>query len=153
MPDLPGSCSCRAIRYILSMDDLSSARTSLCHCLSCRKAFGTNYGITTKVPLSGFTYTQGTPNSWQQDNGVTREFCSKCGTFLTEYGEEAADKWRYVMWGTFDDPDKVPPKGEFFCKFRASWMPEIPGTRSIRDFPAVEQGTNTWSRCFPQGRN
>lgn len=31
------------------------------------------------------------------------------------------------MWGTFDEPDKFPPKGEFFCKYRDGWMPEIPG--------------------------
>jgi hypothetical protein len=31
------------------------------------------------------------------------------------------------MWGTFDEPDKFPPKGEFFCKYRENWMPEVPG--------------------------
>jgi hypothetical protein len=41
--------------------------------------------------------------------------------------EEAADKFRYVMWGSLDEPDRIPPKGEFFCKSRADWMPEIPG--------------------------
>ena len=29
--------------------------------------------------------------------------------------------------GSLDDPEALPPKGEFFCKTRASWMPEIPG--------------------------
>jgi hypothetical protein len=32
------------------------------------------------------------------------------------------------MWGTFDEPEKVPPKGEFFCKYKPEWMPDIPGT-------------------------
>ena len=31
------------------------------------------------------------------------------------------------MCGTLDDPDALPPKGEFFCKARSKWMPEIPG--------------------------
>lgn len=26
-----------------------------------------------------------------------------------------------------DDPEALPPQGEFFCQDRASWMPEIPG--------------------------
>ena len=30
------------------------------------------------------------------------------------------------MWGTLDEPEKIPPKGEFFCKNRTEWMPEIP---------------------------
>ena len=41
--------------------------------------------------------------------------------------EQAADKFRYIMWGTFDEPGLFPPKGEFFCKYRAGWMPEVPG--------------------------
>lgn len=41
--------------------------------------------------------------------------------------EQAADKFRYITYGTLDDPEQLPPKGEFFCKDRSSWMPEIPG--------------------------
>lgn len=29
--------------------------------------------------------------------------------------------------GSLDDPEAFPPRGEFFCRDRASWMPEIPG--------------------------
>jgi hypothetical protein len=39
----------------------------------------------------------------------------------------AKDKFRYIAAGSFDDPEALPPKGEFFGKARASWMPEIPG--------------------------
>lgn len=35
------------------------------------------------------------------------------------------------MWGTFDEPEKVPPKGEFFCKYKPEWMPDIPGTMAF----------------------
>jgi len=31
------------------------------------------------------------------------------------------------MYGTIEKPDGLDPKGEFFCKHRESWMPEIPG--------------------------
>lgn len=33
----------------------------------------------------------------------------------------------YIFYGTLDHPEDLPPKGEFFCKKRDSWMPEIPG--------------------------
>ncbi|KAJ3546188.1 hypothetical protein NM208_g2118 [Fusarium decemcellulare] len=108
------------------MDSPDDARTSLCHCSSCRRAFGTNFGLTTKVAVDGFSYDQGKPRVFKQDNGVTREFCENCGAFICEYGEQAADKFRYIMWGTFDEPETFPPKGEFFCKYRTLWMPEIP---------------------------
>ncbi|KAL1848540.1 hypothetical protein VTK73DRAFT_10099 [Phialemonium thermophilum] len=124
--DLAGHCVCDRLRYSVHLDSPDEARTSLCHCSSCRRAFGTNYGLTTKVPLAGFRYVKGDPKRFKQDNGVTREFCDHCGTYICEYGEAVADKSRYILWGTFDEPHKVPPKGEFFCKSRAAWMPEIP---------------------------
>jgi hypothetical protein len=36
----------------------------------------------------------------------------------------------YVFYGTMDKPEELPPKGEFFCKYRDSWMPEVPGMLS-----------------------
>ncbi|KAK1766328.1 DUF636-domain-containing protein [Phialemonium atrogriseum] len=124
--DLTGRCVCNKLQYSAHLESTDDARTSICHCSSCRRAFGTNYGLTTKVPLSGFKYEKGDPKLFTQANGVIREFCDTCGTFICEYGEAAADKARYILWGTFNEPDKVPPKGEFFCVNRAEWMPEIP---------------------------
>ncbi|KAF5517882.1 hypothetical protein CGCA056_v011233 [Colletotrichum aenigma] len=149
---LTGRCVCAQLQYSAKLASTDDARTSLCHCSSCKRAFGTNYGLTTKVrgfhtglhlsqsprgalisshgpnvSLEGFSYTRGQPKKFKQDNGVVREFCDTCGAFVCEYGEAAADKFRYVMWGTFDEPDKVPPKGEFFCAQREAWMPKIDG--------------------------
>ncbi|KAM7204682.1 DUF636 domain containing protein [Naviculisporaceae sp. PSN 640] len=128
-----GHCVCNKVRYSLDLDsndsDSASPRTTLCHCKSCRRAFGTNYGLTAKVSLQAFHYDEGSdePKKFrQEDTGVTREFCGTCGAYICEYGEAAADKFRYIMWGSLDEPEKFPPKGEFFCKNRAGWMPEIP---------------------------
>jgi hypothetical protein len=46
---------------------------------------------------------------------------------LTKSKEQAKDTFRYVVVGSLDDPEALPPKGEFFCSQRESWMPEIPG--------------------------
>ncbi|KAJ3961362.1 hypothetical protein N0V92_001930 [Colletotrichum tropicale] len=109
-----------------------------------------NAGPIIPVPLEGFSYTQGQPKKFKQDNGVIREFCDTCGAFVCEYGEAAADKFRYVMWGTFDEPDKVPPKGEFFCAQREAWMPEIDahfdmkmGQTETRPEPGLRQRSRT----------
>ncbi|GKT83772.1 DUF636 domain protein [Colletotrichum tofieldiae] len=127
---LNGRCVCSKLQYSAKLDSPDDARTSLCHCSSCKRAFGANYGLTTKVPLEGFSYTKGTPKRFRQENGVIREFSDNCGAFLCEYGEQAADTFRYIMWGTFDEPDKVPPKGEFFCSQREGWMPQIGGEQA-----------------------
>jgi hypothetical protein len=41
--------------------------------------------------------------------------------------EQAKDHFRYVMWGTIDDLKGLEPKGEFLCKYKEGWMPEING--------------------------
>ncbi|GAB1314613.1 hypothetical protein MFIFM68171_04823 [Madurella fahalii] len=124
---MQGRCVCKKLQYSLDLESPEDARTTLCHCHSCRRAFGTNYGLTAKVPLQAFRYESGSPKKYKQENGVTREFCDNCGAFICEYGDAAADKFRYVMWGSLDEPEKIPPKGEFFCKSRPDWMPEIQG--------------------------
>ncbi|KAK2748666.1 hypothetical protein FQN55_004219 [Onygenales sp. PD_40] len=95
------------------------------------KAFGTNFGLTAKVSKDSFGITQGKTKEHAADNGsgtmLHREFCDTCGSFVLEYGEAAKEQFRYIAVGTLDDPDAFPPKGEFFCKSRATWMPEIPG--------------------------
>ncbi|KAI0701633.1 DUF636 domain protein [Earliella scabrosa] len=137
---LTGSCYCRALRYEVNLTSADDARTSLCHCRNCKKAFGANYGLTAKIPKDAFAYTQGTPKEHAADNGsgttLHREFCADCGSFILEYGEEAKPHSRYICVGSLDDPEALPPKGEFFCKDRARWMPEVPGTfqkKEIKD--------------------
>ncbi|KAF3387088.1 hypothetical protein F1880_001675 [Penicillium rolfsii] len=133
MPVLTGSCFCRKIEYKLRLESAEDARTTLCHCRNCKKAFGTNYGLTAKVAKDAFHLTKGQPKEHAADNGsgvaVYRHFCDTCGSFILEFGrqENAKNSFRYVCVGSLDDPEALPPKGEFFCKARASWMPEIPG--------------------------
>ncbi|KAJ5142384.1 Glutathione-dependent formaldehyde-activating enzyme/centromere protein V [Penicillium atrosanguineum] len=130
MPTYSGSWFCHNIEYELQLESPDDARTSLCHCRNCKKTFGTNYGLTAKVPKDGFHLTKGKPKEHAADNGsgaiIYREFCDNCGSFLLEYGEAAKDHFRYICVGSLDDPEVLPPKGEFFCKSRAKWRPEIP---------------------------
>lgn len=135
-----GSCYCHELSYELDLASPNDARTSLCHCKNCKRFFGTAFGLTTKIPVSAFRYTSGNPKVHMADNGsgtqLTREFCGTCGSGILEFGEPARNDWRYVMTGTMDEPDALPPKGEFFCKNKSAWMPEIPGVfhkREIKD--------------------
>ncbi|KAI5919800.1 Mss4-like protein [Camillea tinctor] len=153
MTPLPGSCYCGLTRYAIELSDPSSdsqARTSLCHCRNCKKFTGGACGVTTRVPRSAFRYL--TPGSdsrkegeggapeegkspvrvHEADNGsgtvLHREFCGVCGSGILEYGANAGD-YIYVFYGTLEDHARgqVEPKGEFFCRLRDPWMPEIEG--------------------------
>jgi hypothetical protein len=54
------------------------------------KAFGTNYGLTAKVPKDAFHLTKGQPKEHAGDNGsgatIYRHFCDTCGSFILEFG-------------------------------------------------------------------
>lgn len=54
------------------------------------------------------------------------------------------------MWGTMNEPQTVPPKGEFFCKNRVEWMPEIPGETRMQ---VEKEATLTASRSLSQKAN
>ncbi len=98
-----------------------------------QKFFGTAFGLTTKVPVSSFSYTSESkkPTIHEADNGsgttMHREFCPTCGSGILEVGAAAMKDFRYVMTGTLDHPGELPPKGEFWCKRREKLMPEVPG--------------------------
>ena len=71
---LTGSRTCRNLTYTLSLASPSNARTSICHCCNCKKAFGANYGLTAKVPVSSLAYTAESevPIEHVADNGSGR---------------------------------------------------------------------------------
>ncbi|KAH6880843.1 DUF636 domain-containing protein [Coprinopsis sp. MPI-PUGE-AT-0042] len=148
----PGSCYCHEIEFTVELNaPEKEARTSICYCQNCRKWTGSAFGITTKVPKSSFKVTKGETKKHESDNGsgtkLYREFCGTCGGGILEYGacpipsirvdaradvsssirKENAGEHTYICYGAFDDPFELPPKGAFFCKYRESWMPELPG--------------------------
>jgi len=55
--NLTGTCYCKSLSYNLRLDDKMDARTTLCHCANCKKAFGGAFGLTAKVPIQAFRYT------------------------------------------------------------------------------------------------
>ncbi|KAJ3573456.1 hypothetical protein NP233_g2423 [Leucocoprinus birnbaumii] len=90
---------------------------------------GSAFGITTKIPKAAYKQTQGQAAKHVSDNNgskLFREFCGSCGSGILEYGEQAADKFRYITFGTLNQQEAFPSKGEFFCKYKEQWMPEIP---------------------------
>ncbi|KAF7979115.1 hypothetical protein HWV62_43327 [Athelia sp. TMB] len=129
-----GACYCGIIQYELDLVSPEEARTSLCHCKNCKKFFGSAYGLTAKLPRAAFRYTTSSalPTVHEADNGagvlLHREFCGVCGSGLLEYGAHAGDSI-FVVYGTMEDAarEALPPKGEFFCKYRESWLGEVEG--------------------------
>ena len=94
MTPLPGGCYCGAVRFTITLaNPATEARTSLCHCGSCKRFTGGEHGITTKAPRTAFALAPGAQDYirvHEADNGsgtlLHREFCGTCGGPLLEYG-------------------------------------------------------------------
>ena len=67
------------------------------------------------------TFTAGWPQRYTSSPGVTRSFCSHCGTPLTYEAERCADEVHFAI-GTFDRPEALPPTKHVFDAERISWL-------------------------------
>lgn len=123
METFDGGCICGALRYRIEGTPLWSG---ICHCRSCRRAAGAGSVAWATVAKARFTLT-GTLATFASSPGITRGFCSTCGTSLTyDDGETTID----VTLASFDDPDAVVPTRETWLEDRISWV-AVDGTHSL----------------------
>ena len=110
---IKGGCYCGAIRYTSEGEPQASLQ---CHCRECQYITGGNPNVLNIMPLEGFKYTQGEPQSFKRtdiENAVTRFFCGKCGTAI---GTRVPGRPNSMVLkvGTFDDPSVFKPKMAIF---------------------------------------
>lgn len=110
---MQGGCYCGALRYEITGKPVFKAQ---CHCRACQSFAGGAPNIFMAVPAAGFTYTQGSAQSYRKPGAetvATREFCEACGTQLVS----RRDGLDLVMVkvGTLDDPaDYKGPKAAIY---------------------------------------
>ena len=84
-----GGCYCKKITYTIRLANRQEARTTTCHCRDCKKTFGSVFGVTVKVPVTGVKMTGGRPQMHKSENGSGtysyREFCNECGSTVCTY--------------------------------------------------------------------
>ncbi|KXN83125.1 hypothetical protein AN958_01796 [Leucoagaricus sp. SymC.cos] len=91
-----GTCCCGEVHYELNLGSPEEARTSICYCENCRVG-------TSRLDIN----------------------CSLEVYLTCPYAkEQAAEMLRYINYGTPNQREAFPSKGEFFCKYK-EWMPEI----------------------------
>ncbi len=113
-----GGCLCGAVRYRCTGAPLWVAH---CHCESCRRATGGAVVTWAGFARDRVTFTAGWPQRYASSPGVTRSFCSHCGTPLTYEAERCADEVHFAI-GTFDRPEALPPTSHVFDAERISWL-------------------------------
>jgi hypothetical protein len=116
-PTFEGGCLCRAVRYRASGQPVAR---SLCHCRTCRLAAGSPSVAWVVWRSSGFSFTTGTPASYESSPGIVRTFCNRCGTPLT-YQRRAEPDTIDTTTVTLDAADEFAPTKEIWTEHKLSW--------------------------------
>lgn len=124
-----GGCLCGAIRYRAS----GPAQTSLCHCLSCRRATGGPSLAWAIFEEGNVVFERGAPAIFESSPGVERGFCARCGTSLT-YRRANRPGLFDVTTASLDDPEAFAPTKEIWVSERLSWIAENPALPQFQQF-------------------
>ena len=104
MSTTTGGCYCGDLRYEADGDTLMKVA---CHCRECQYISGGSANLIAGMEEDGFRYTKGEPAKFKRDDleeGVTREFCGRCGTpILTRVPESPGAV--FVKVGSMDSPE------------------------------------------------
>lgn len=119
MNTLTGGCLCGAIRYTVTAKPWA---VSHCHCADCRRATGAPFITWMTLPVDGFAWVQGKLGVHHSTEGVTRGFCTDCGTSL-------------------DDAEAVTPDDHLWSGSALSWLHMADG------LPRLKQGH--WGVGYP----
>lgn len=114
-----GGCLCGAVRFRAS----GPPRWKIwCHCQSCRKHSGAPASAFAAFDQARVEVTKGEITKFASSPGMLRGFCSTCGSTLTCQGGRASPDELHFHIGAFDEPEKLPPTGEYFVEERLPWF-------------------------------
>lgn len=100
---LTGHCYCGDVQYEANGDPVLKVQ---CCCRECQYTSGGGPNYTIGMPEDGFKYTAGKPREFKRtdiDNGVTREFCPRCGSQILARAP-AVPGVVLLKVGTLDNP-------------------------------------------------
>jgi len=123
MDQYKGGCNCGAVRFELGAPPIW---ISACHCATCRKRTGSDYGISVVVDESGIKEFSGATNTHTRTgdscNPVHYEFCPECGSTVRWRIELVPGRQAFAA-GAFDDMSWMEIFGEMYTGFAAPWGP------------------------------
>ncbi len=115
---LEGGCFCGAVRYEATGEP---RRVTHCHCIHCRRTSGAPFVTWAEMNVSDFRWTAGEPGSCVTRPGVTRRFCTGCGTQLT-YETVESPSTVDVTAASLDEPGLVTPRDHVWADRMLPWI-------------------------------
>ena len=123
MDQYKGGCNCGAVRFELGAPPIW---ISACHCATCRKRTGSDYGISVVVDESGIKEFSGETKTHTRTgdsgNPVHYEFCTECGTTVRWHLTLIPGR-QVLAAGAFDDMSWMEILGEMYTSEAAPWGP------------------------------
>ena len=113
-----GGCFCGDVRYRV---EGSPRRVTHCHCLHCRRTSGAVFLTWAEFDAAQFRFTKGRPGLCESRPGVTRQFCTGCGTQLTFQDAENADAMDVTV-ASLDDPGVMKAEDHVWCDRMMPWL-------------------------------
>ncbi|URM26846.1 GFA family protein [Pseudomonas frederiksbergensis] len=116
-----GTCLCGAVKYQVSTE---LKAVTHCHCSQCRKGHGAAFATYASVPRSAVSIMASaeTLKGYQSSEGVTRQFCSNCGSSLFWSDSKGSfPDWISVATGTLDTPFLAEKQKHACVSSKASW--------------------------------
>ncbi len=113
----PGHCLCGAVRFAAGGEPRWVA---YCHCASCRRHTGSPVTCFVNFPKDSVRF-EHDPATYQSSPGVTRSFCSRCGTPIA-YQTVKRPGEIDIYVNAFDEPERFRPETHVFFAEHIPWF-------------------------------
>jgi hypothetical protein len=113
-----GGCLCGEVRFRVSVPPLDSG---YCHCRMCQKNSGAPVVAWVLFPSAGFSWTAGSPASYQSSARATRQFCTRCGSYMVFRSDDFPTEVS-VNTASLDNPGAYAPSMHIFVESRIAWF-------------------------------
>jgi hypothetical protein len=128
-----GGCLCGKIRYTLAGDSIFN---TLCHCPSCRRAAGAPVVAWTVFPSDALQFTGAEPTIYESSPGVTRAFCSSCGTPIYCQTKDLAGFVDMTV-NSLDEPETFQPQMNIWHRYKMKWLSDLDSLESHPEWPPM----------------
>jgi hypothetical protein len=130
-----GGCTCRNVRYRLSLPPLI---VHCCHCRWCQRESGAAFALNLLIEsgrlqlLNGRVDLVETPSASGKGQRIAR--CPECRVALWSHYAGFNERVSFVRVGTLDEPDRFPPDVHIYTESKQPWIVLPHGARSFARF-------------------
>jgi hypothetical protein len=117
MASYEGGCLCGKVRFRVAAVAID---TGYCHCRMCQRNTGAPVVAWTTFPVASFSWTAGSPATYESSPKVQRQFCAECGSYMVFRKEDSTEV--SVNTASLDDPASFPPRMHIFTESRIPWF-------------------------------